>query len=251
MKSIPPGTSLTGSTSTQNRLKYDFTQDWFDANIPRWDALLNPLRFGPIQVLEIGAFEGASTTWILEDLFTHPESRLTTIDPFKGTHEYAAAELSGEPELQQITRFYKNVHTTGKLHQLIVMQSFSYEALIQLSSHKLAYFDFIYIDGGHAAYEVLSDVVLAWPLLKEGGILILDDYKWNYFVEAHNNPEIAINAFLACFKPDIEIVEIGHQVVLKKLPATARTLKTKTSESAAPLSSIKQWSKRLLARLIR
>ena len=37
-------------------------------------------------------------------------------------------------------------------------------------------FDLIYIDASHYAPDVLSDAVLAFKLLKPGGILIFDDY---------------------------------------------------------------------------
>jgi len=39
-------------------------------------------------------------------------------------------------------------------------------------------FDFIYIDGDHTAEGVLQDAVLAWRLLKAGGIMAFDDYLW-------------------------------------------------------------------------
>ena len=42
-------------------------------------------------------------------------------------------------------------------------------------------FDFIYIDGSHMRVDVLLDAVLAWQLLKPGGIMALDDYEWNEY----------------------------------------------------------------------
>ena len=32
----------------------------------------------------------------------------------------------------------------------------------------------VYIDGSHRPEDVLTDAVMAWKLLKEGGIMILD-----------------------------------------------------------------------------
>mmetsp|Transcript_28592 Transcript_28592/g.83687 ORF Transcript_28592/g.83687 Transcript_28592/m.83687 type:complete len:131 (-) Transcript_28592:330-722(-) len=37
-------------------------------------------------------------------------------------------------------------------------------------------FDFVYVDGGHSPADVLSDAVLAFPLLRVGGVLVFDDY---------------------------------------------------------------------------
>ena len=46
--------------------------------------------------------------------------------------------------------------------------------------------------------DVLSDAVLSWNLLKEGGIMILNNYELDYFEEEYNNPRIAIDSFLRC-----------------------------------------------------
>ena len=32
----------------------------------------------------------------------------------------------------------------------------------------------IYVDGSHVPQDVLTDAVMAWKLLKQGGIMILD-----------------------------------------------------------------------------
>ena len=41
------------------------------------------------------------------------------------------------------------------------------------------YYDFIYIDGDHTNEGVFIDSVLSFPLLKNGGIIIFDDYLWS------------------------------------------------------------------------
>ena len=40
-------------------------------------------------------------------------------------------------------------------------------------------FDLIYIDGSHTAADVLTDAVLAFQLLRVGGVMIFDDYLWS------------------------------------------------------------------------
>ena len=87
-------------------------------------------------------------------------------------------------------------------------------------------FDFIYIDGSHIACDVLADAVLSWNLLKDNGIMILDDYEWDYFEEEFNNPRIAIDSFLKCYQSQIEVFYKRFQVavrkLIKKVPRTPR-----------------------------
>lgn len=40
-------------------------------------------------------------------------------------------------------------------------------------------FDLAYIDGSHLRLDVLSDAVMCWALLREGGLMVLDDYEWD------------------------------------------------------------------------
>ncbi len=42
-----------------------------------------------------------------------------------------------------------------------------------------ASYDFIYIDGGHGATDVLEDAVLSFRLAKPGAVIAFDDYLWN------------------------------------------------------------------------
>jgi predicted O-methyltransferase YrrM len=39
-------------------------------------------------------------------------------------------------------------------------------------------FDLIYIDGSHAAADVMTDAVLSYLLLNVGGVILFDDYVW-------------------------------------------------------------------------
>ena len=57
-----------------------FTADGFSSHIPNWERWLRPLAGQPTQVLEIGSYEGRSAVWLLQEILTHPESRLTCVD---------------------------------------------------------------------------------------------------------------------------------------------------------------------------
>lgn len=201
------------------RTKYQFTYDWFEGNILRWQQILLPMFRGrKLEVLEIGSFEGASTTWILDNLLGHPQSKIVCIDTFMGGLEhqfepYKSALLSLEQN------FHANILKTGRSNCVQVLKDYSFEALIKLNKNQKnkQRFSFIYIDGSHVAKDVLTDAILSWTLLKDNGILIFDDFLWEGgFNKEYNRPKIAITAFLECYKPEIELIYSGWQIIIKK-----------------------------------
>lgn len=77
--------------------------------------------------------------------------------------------------------------------------------------------DIIYIDGDHSAPAVLTDAVLSWPLLKEGGILIFDDYQYKLEERSpEKSPRISIDAFAASFGDYIDTLHVGSQYIIRK-----------------------------------
>ncbi|CAG8645401.1 4707_t:CDS:1, partial [Cetraspora pellucida] len=49
------------------------------------------------------------------------------------------------------------------------------------------------------------------------GIMILDDYERYRYKEEYNNPKIAIDAFIKCYEPKIDIIHKGYQIIIKKV----------------------------------
>ncbi|CAG8636168.1 10625_t:CDS:1, partial [Acaulospora colombiana] len=195
------------STIKNNEENFEFHSDWLAPHLPYWEKHLYHLANQEINVLEIGAFEGRSTTWILQELCKNPLSKMITIDTF----EKIFKEIDNEPI------FHENVRKTGKERQIEIIKGRSYDSLIELNQSKKMMFDFVYIDGSHIACDVLSDAVLSWNLVKEGGIMILDDYQWDFYKDEHNNPTIAIDAFLKCFRWQIEILDRYYQIIIRKV----------------------------------
>jgi predicted O-methyltransferase YrrM len=77
-------------------------------------------------------------------------------------------------------------------------------------------FDFIYVDGGHRAIEVLEDAVLSFRLLKRNGIMAFDDFKWKDRGSPDGTPKLAINAFLSIYSRKITVLIKGYQVWIRK-----------------------------------
>src|SRR5439155_1145182 len=59
--------------------------------------------------------------------------------------------------------------------------------------------DFVYIDGSHNARDVLIDAINSWQAIKDGGLLIFDDYEWPTDLPETEKPRLAIDSFLEVF----------------------------------------------------
>lgn len=176
---------------------YQFTHDWFTHNAETWTTHLKPFAHYPkVHALEIGSFEGMSACWLLDHVLTHPSAKLTCIDLF----------------FQE--SFETNVKQTGAAQKLIRLTGDSHQILATLPSE---HYDFIYIDGCHLANHVQQDAMLAWRLLKVGGLMIFDDYEW--IDSSHPGQETyrGIDAFLDSAQHQLAIVHQGYQVIVRKL----------------------------------
>lgn len=184
-----------------------FTTDWFSKNVPIWQKTLLGVRDREAHALEIGCFEGRASVWMCENLLTHPNSTLTVVDTFRGSTEHFPARAVGLED-----RFDEN--TRAHAAKLTKIRSFSSEALRKMPQERQ--FDVIYIDGSHAAIDVLSDAVLAFPLLAKGGYLIFDDYEWRVRSSIYARPKIAVDAFLTVYAEEVNLLHRAYQVIVSR-----------------------------------
>lgn len=180
-------------------MAYEFTTDWFSDRIPTFEKWLRPLIGQPLQCLEVGTHEGRSALWLLDNILTHPQSSLMCIDCWNN----AEVEQRFDANIACASR-NRNVHKR-KGRSSLVLRSLPVES-----------FDFVYIDGSHEGCDVLEDTILAWSLLKPGGLLAFDDYLWHLPDECQFPPRPAIDAFLLLWGPQIELLEQGWQVWVRK-----------------------------------
>jgi len=181
-------------------VEYHFTEDWFKGKIPIWTDVLRNYQDAPdIRYLEIGTFEGRSFFWMLDNVLTHPTSRAVGIDIFPGdVRARFDANLAASRHRERVT--------TVAGDSKVVLRQFEPDS-----------FDIIYVDGSHAAKDVLSDAVMSWVLLRNGGVLILDDYSWQADWPLEFHPRIAIDAFLTAFRNDLEVLARENQVMVRKV----------------------------------
>jgi predicted O-methyltransferase YrrM len=198
--------------------EYTFTQDWFSHNIPVWEQLVTLLPGTPGQrnFLEIGSFEGRSAVWMAENMMTEGDN-LRCIDTWEGSEEHSAETVQGIED-----RFRHNLVVAAKKfprrrifqHKSASVQELAHWLVEAPEDHPT--FDFIYIDGSHTAKDVLTDACMAWPLLKQGGLMVFDDYLWGDSRDILHRPKMATDFFVNTFAESLDIVHIGHQFAVRK-----------------------------------
>jgi glycosyltransferase involved in cell wall biosynthesis/predicted O-methyltransferase YrrM len=151
-----------------------FSKNWFSMHEENWNQLLLPLKKKrqPVQILEVGSYDGQSACWLIKNFLSHPQSRLTCCDMW----EQRSRDRVYEENMDEVyQRFQKNCQATGKWGQVRALRGDSKITLKALVGEQ---FDLIYVDGDHSAEGTYADTMLTYPLLAPGGLLLWDDYKW-------------------------------------------------------------------------
>jgi predicted O-methyltransferase YrrM len=196
--------------------EYQFTQDWFHWAPEVWEQLI-PLLPERKAFLEIGSFEGRSAVWIAENM-ADEGSHIDCIDTWQGGEEHseedmAAVEARFDENARQVNGYYRASRLVSKFKGTSTQWLARFLDSPGCTDHE---YNFIYIDGSHIAKDVLTDACMAWPLLKKGGIMVLDDYMWGEPRDILHRPKLAIDSFINIFAEEINIVHVGYQMVIQK-----------------------------------
>ncbi len=199
-----------------DRADFRYQFDWFTWHIPHWTRLFADWAGrAPLRCVEIGSWEGRSAVWLLENLLDAEGSVLHCIDPWDCPIGEAVER-----------RFDHNTALARSRGTLVKHRRSSTEVLPELAAGS---FDLIYVDGAHAAPDVLTDLVLSWRLLAVGGRMICDDYPLETGIAFDGGevsfppvpplerPKPAIDAFLECFAGRYRLLHKEWQVWLEKV----------------------------------
>lgn len=199
-------------------MSYEFGTDWFQINaLNVWNSLIPTLDIG--KVLEVGAFEGAATTYLIENCGNKKHLEIHCIDTWDGGEEHDNIDM---PLVEK--RFDSNVEhaktLVSKDVNVIKHKDYSSNAMPKLIVEGHAgTFDFIYIDGSHQAPDVLMDAVLGFKLLKVGGVMVFDDYTWrnDKTEDITHIPKPAIDAFTSLYwNKLLPLRAVISQIYIKK-----------------------------------
>ena len=184
---------------------------------PNWFAMtgeenfteqLTPLagKFG-LRFLQIGAFTGDATVWLVDNILTQKNSILEDVDIWTGSDEEEHKDMNW----LDVERVYDS--RIAFRPNVIKYKMDSKEFLRSIEE---PIYDFIYIDGDHTAEGVLQDAVLAWRLLKPNGIMAFDDYLWEDPRGIEFQPGWSIDTFVGAVKDESEVLVSNSQVWLRK-----------------------------------
>ncbi len=187
---------------------YKFSTSWFLDRIPTWTKLLKDFKGKPdINYLEVGTLEGRSALWVLENVLTHPTSKITLIDTFT-ENNYGT--------------LVSNIELSGQADRIKILAGYSTDKLKELPSNSI---DLAYIDGSGKGTVMLSDLTSTWHLLKANGIVMISRYQLNDQLRkaldlqlGDPGPQETIDTFLKFYKPYIKVLAYEpNQVVFQKI----------------------------------
>ena len=176
-----------------------FTTNFTLNVIPLWERLFQRVQWKPNAkhvAIEIGSHEGASALWWTANILKSPDSVLYCIDPWEQAPE-------------RFDLFKKNIAESPDRGKIRTLRSRSFEALTGLIREGVRA-DFISVDGDHSARGALEDMVLAFRLLKVGGLMLCDDYQWVEDGRAPGDllarPKMGIDAFSTIYADRISVI---------------------------------------------
>lgn len=174
-----------------------YTSDWLTEHLSIWYEVIRPEK-NVKKILEIGCYEGRSTGWFLENF---PDATVEVIDDFSASG-YLLNKRSFE--------FFK--HNIKQYQKRVIINLGKSQKILPLLKDK---YDIIYVDGAHDYESVKIDIIYSWKLLREGGIIIFDDYRWKR-EGIDGRPKEAIDDFLEN-TGNLEVLSKEKQVIVRKI----------------------------------
>ena len=190
---------------------FEFTYDGVSSNIPHIAPILKTFAAksgdNTIRYLEIGAFEGRNLVFL--DWLLPNRLDVMAIDPWFNEEFNDDASYHGIE-----ARFHRNMKLTH-FKGIEIRRTLSGTELPILRAAN-EQFDLIYVDGSHAALEVLIDLSYCASLLTPGGMMILDDYWHDISDIGGPGVKQAVDQFLRIFGQYFTVDAVYRQVVLTK-----------------------------------
>jgi hypothetical protein len=152
-----------------------------------------------LQFLQIGAYVGHASEWLLTNILTNNTSFLVDVDIWDPS---VSVWPGPDPEKEYDIRLsnFQNIIKT-KLSSADFFDNNKYE------------FDFIYIDGGVWGAQTYFDGVRGFNCLRTNGVMAFDDYLLN---GTPGPRQASINRFIKEYKEVITVKKLRDQVWIVK-----------------------------------
>ena len=155
-----------------------------NADSPNIMGLIKPDTVGA----EIGVWKANTSVLFLE----RKVKKLYMVDPYSvDPYEYLGenymqefytkySKVTGEFSKEGFMRYYDGVHkeVCRKVKQYPAAEVCRMTSDEWFAEHKDVELDWIYIDGDHSYEATLKDLNNAFAIVKKGGMILGDDYKW-------------------------------------------------------------------------
>ena len=159
-------------------------------------------KFKKFNFLEIGSFEGNSAMFMAKNF---KDAQVDCIDNWVGTEEYQNLKFS---DLEK--NFDYNVDEFKNIKKFKMLSD-------DFFKNNNSFYDVIYVDGYHKGYQVFKDFINSWKILNNNGVIIFDDYIWQFFKDIRDNPCFVINKYLAEISNEVRILKVSNsQLFIQK-----------------------------------
>lgn len=185
--------------------------NWFKLSAINYFKVVLPEKYAGVpglNFLQIGAYTGDASEWLLDNIITDPTSWLTDVDTWCGSDEEAHKKFDWD----ELEKFYDD--RMSKYNNICKIKGYSSDFLQNAQEE---YYDFIYVDGDHRAEEVYKDATFGWRCLKKGGLMAFDDYQWVHdSKDPILSPKPGIDKFLEEYAGQYQtVIKNGQVWVLK------------------------------------
>lgn len=183
--------------------------NWFKQTAqPNFEQFLTPLAGKEdLRFLQLGAYTGDASVWLMENVLTSSDSILQDVDTWQGSDEKAHENI----DFEKVYGLY-----LSRIRERDIVYHYGMTTFDFLIKHRSEQYDFIYVDADHTTVGVLLDAELSWPLLKSGGIMAFDDYTWGDHYPMHQRPKPGIDLFLLRHSGEYDVLAVNLQYWIRK-----------------------------------
>ena len=161
-----------------------------------------------LHFLQVGAYTGDASKWLLDNILTGRNCMLTDVDTWQGSDEPIHHDMDWQ-NVEQVYDAKLSVYSTVFKHKMTSDEYFA--------DHSNGWYDFVYIDADHTAHAAYTDGVNGWRDLKPNGILAFDDYTWGDGLPDQTlAPRPGIDKFLEEYAGQYQLINKVHQVWIRK-----------------------------------
>ncbi len=169
-----------------------------------------------LKYLQLGAFTGDASVWLMDNILTNDTSYLTDVDTWEGSDEIAHKSMDFDDVMNTYLNRLGDYEKYNRCYNYrTTTTNFLLSRLAEQREYLVEY-DFIYIDADHTTVGVLMDAELSWPLLKSGGIMAFDDLTWGADLPSSQSPKAGILLFAERHKDEFDLIVANTQYWIKK-----------------------------------